>query len=839
VDGWQQVADLWYDAALGFVRWDSDARVLEWSPGATAIFGWPFEEVHGKTPLEIGLVAAADAHRFDEVVRQIVERGSHVTENVNRTRDGRVLHCRWFNSVLQHDDGVGYNIVSLVEDVSEMARARSAALESEERFRSLFDWSPDPVFALSRDGIIERANAAAARSAGLDEAQLVGRTVTELIAPIDVRDAQEMLRRAADGRASSLEMTVLGSGGTTYPVLATLIPIVLRSRIAGVHLIARDLSAIRRAERAVATHTDRLRELYVVAAAANATAENQIAATIEAGCRLLGLDSGALYDAEADRCVATVGTTVPRSFGRLALATDGALAIEDLRELPRLDDEEPDGPTPGAYVGTAIEVAGARYGSLCFVSATPRIEPFTDSDRDLIQLMGALVASAIERSRARARLKQLAYNDALTALPNRAWFTERLREELTLARDTASRVAVMFLDLDRFKDINDTLGHALGDRLLRQIGDRLTSVVGAEGLVARMGGDEFIVLVGHDPTTERLDRLAQRIVSAIDQVILIDGYEQYVTTSIGIAVYPDDGDDADALIKHADVAMYRAKERGRNTHQFFTPSLGASLRTRISQEKSLRRALERQEFVVHYQPQLDLVHGRVRSVEALVRWNHPELGLVLPGEFIPSAEMSGLIVSLGDWVLETACRQLRAWEAVAPELRLAVNLSARQFHQSALVAKIGDLLERTGVRPDRLELEITESVAMSDAALSVQILEEIGNTGVRIAVDDFGTGYSSLGYLRRFPLDSLKIDQSFVQDVLIEPGDATIVRTVIAMAHSLGLEVCAEGVETEDQVAFLRQERCDRIQGYYLAQPMEAVAMERYLGARGIRAALG
>jgi diguanylate cyclase (GGDEF)-like protein/PAS domain S-box-containing protein len=704
--------------------------------------------------------------------------------------------------------------------------------------RSLFDWSPDPVLALSCEGIITRANAAACRSQGCEQDRLVGRSLTDLIEPGDVYEAQAALQRAADGRATSVELRALGIDAASYPIQATLIPIVLGGHVGGVHLIARDLSAIRRAERAVATNSDRLRELYVVAAAANATAENQIAATIDAGCRLLGLDSGALYDAEAGQCVAGVGTSVPRSFGRLALATDGALALEDLRELPELGDE-PDGLTPGAYIGTAIDVAGARYGSLCFVSAAARAEPFTESDRDLVHLMGALVGSAIERTHSRARLKHLAYNDPLTALPNRAWFAERLRDELALAQAAGTRVALMFLDLDRFKDINDTHGHALGDRLLRQIGDRLTTVVANEGLVARMGGDEFIVLIGHDPTTARLERLAQRIVAAIDQVIFIDGFEQYVTTSIGVAVYPADGGDADTLIKHADVAMYRAKERGRNTHQFFTASLGANLRTRLSQEKSLRRALERHEFVIHYQPQLDLPSGRVVSVEALVRWQHPQLGLVLPHEFIPSAEMSGLIVSLGDWVLETACRQVRAWEAAAPDLRLAVNLSARQFHHGSLAAKIGEILERTGFRADRLEIEITESVAMSDAALSVQILEELGRAGVRIAVDDFGTGYSSLGYLRRFSLDSLKIDQSFVRDVLSEPDDATIVRTVIAMAHSLGLEVCAEGVETEEQVAFLRRERCDRIQGYYVSRPLDAAALERFLGVRGIRRAVG
>ncbi|MBV8369760.1 MAG: EAL domain-containing protein [Candidatus Eremiobacteraeota bacterium] len=600
-----------------------------------------------------------------------------------------------------------------------------------------------------------------------------------------------------------------------------------------------DVTDLVHAERQVAAHSDRLRELYLVAASANATAENLIGSTVDAGCRLLGMTAGSLYDAEADRSVATAGDPIPRRLARLALATDGALAIEDLRGLPYLSEPELGEQPPRSYIGTAVDIGGARYGSLCFASNAPREEPFTEADRDLVQLMGALVGSAIERRRARARLKHLAYNDQLTALPNRAWFTERLRDELARASEAGTRAAVMFLDLDRFKDINDTLGHALGDRMLRVIGDRVSGIVGADGLVARMGGDEFIVLVGNDPTAGRLDALSQRIIAAIEQPLFIDGYEQFVTTSIGIAVYPSDGEDADTLIKHADVAMYRAKERGRNTHQFFTPALGASLRTRLSQEKSLRKALERNEFVLHYQPQFELEHERLCSLEALVRWQHPRLGLIAPDQFIPSAEMSGLIVALGDWVLETATRQIREWQSIYPDLRVAVNLSARQFHRTALASKIRTMLARTGLRPDHLEIEITESVAMSDAALSSQVLEELGSAGVRLAVDDFGTGYSSLGYLRRFKLDSLKIDKSFVRDLLVEPDDATIVRTVIGMAHSLGLEVCAEGVETAEQLAFLRQGQCDRVQGFLYGRPMPADEVEAFLLRRGNPAPVG
>jgi len=341
-------------------------------------------------------------------------------------------------------------------------------------------------------------------------------------------------------------------------------------------------------------------------------------------------------------------------------------------------------------------------------------------------------------------------------------------------------------------------------------------------MVARMGGDEFIALVP-DATNESLNELAATILATIDDPVVIDGFDQYITTSIGIAVYPTDGPDAETLVKHADVAMYRAKENGRNFAQFFTPALNASLNTRLSQEKSLRKALEHNEFVVYYQPQIEIATRRIVGVEALVRWMHPRLGLVLPDHFIPSAEMSGLIVALGDWVTETACRDVARWTAETGEpLKVAVNLSARQFHQAHLAEKISDIIARTGLQADALEIEITESVAMNDAEQTRTIMADLQRAGVGISVDDFGTGYSSLGYLRRFPLDAIKIDKSFVQDIMTEPDDATIVRTVIGMAHSLGLEVVAEGVETEEQLAFLAAEGCDRAQGYLFSRPVPA-----------------
>ncbi len=828
MDACERFADGWRDTVLAL---DRDNRIQSANAPAAGLFGKPIRALIGSTIRE---TAPGSAEALETAVRRAFDESAVFLNDVRFEGESVTVLARRAAA-----DAVTMTIHREVDANWPTDPRWSATLENEQRFRSIFDYSPDAMVALALDGVMTDANQATLRDFGYAPDELVGRPGLELVEPGDRSAAHELCRRANDGEAATLELTALRRDGTTFPMLATLIPIVFSGTITGIYLVARDLSAVRRAEREVAAQSERLRELYLVAASASATAEALISSTIDAGCRMLGMASGALYDGEAERNVATIGDPVPRRLARLALATEGALAIEDLRGLPYLSEPEIGEVPPAAYIGTALDVAGNRYGTLSFASHVPRRDAFSASDRDLVQLMGALVGAAIERGRSRTRLKHLAYNDPVTALPNRAWFTERLRDELGRAAPAKSRVGVMVLDLDRFKDINDTLGHGLGDRILQLVGDRVAGLVGGDGLVARMGGDEFIVLVGDDPSRERLAAFAQRIVGAIDQPFLVEEYEQFLTTSIGIAVAPLDGDDVETLVKHADVAMYRAKERGRNTFQFFTPALGASLRTRLSQEKSLRKALERGEFVLHYQPQLSLDGDRVVALEALVRWQHPRLGLVGPDQFIPSAEVSGLIVPLGDWVLETALRQLRAWQDLIPGLRLAVNLSGRQFHHAALAAKVRDALRGSGVRASDLELEITETVAMSDAALSTQILEELRRAGVRLAVDDFGTGYSSLGYLRRFALDSLKIDKSFVRELQVERDDATIVRTVIAMAHSLGLEVCAEGVETAAQLAFLRQERCDRVQGFLCARPMEPGRLAGYLRGRGIGAVAG
>ena len=435
-----------------------------------------------------------------------------------------------------------------------------------------------------------------------------------------------------------------------------------------------------------------------------------------------------------------------------------------------------------------------------------------------------------ERKRAEETIGHLAYHDALTALPNWVLFQDRFTLALAQARRNGQSLAVMSLDLDRFKLINDALGHVVGDQLLQAVAKRLESLVPEGDTVARVGGDEFMLLLPGTAAPQEATRIADKILESLRRPFQVAGQELHATTSIGISLYPRDGKDAKTLLKNADAAMYRAKEKGRDNCQLYTAAMKAKASQRVVLESELRRAVERQEFVVHYQPQVSISSGQVVGLEALVRWQHPIRGLVAPGEFIPLAEEAGLIVPLGEWVLRTACAQNKAWQqaALAP-LRVAVNLSARQLQQPILVEMVTRVLKESGLAPHYLRLEITEGVVVQDVDLIIPMLRELRRMGVEISIDDFGTGYSSLSYLRRLPIDEVKIDRSFVRDITVDPGDAAIVTAMVALGQSLKLRVIAEGVETEAQLAFLKERQCDEYQGYLFAKPAPAEAVEKML----------
>jgi len=441
-----------------------------------------------------------------------------------------------------------------------------------------------------------------------------------------------------------------------------------------------------------------------------------------------------------------------------------------------------------------------------------------------------------ERMQTQERLHFLAHHDILTELPNRAMLIERLNHAINHVQSKSLSLAIMFLDLDRFKVINDTLGHNIGDMLLQKVADRLRTCMRRTDTVARIGGDEFVILLEDIEDSPHISAIARNVIETLEQPFDLEEREIFVTSSIGVGVYPQDGEDSNTLLKNADTAMYRAKEQGRNNFQFYSAEMSSSALERLMLETDLRYALSRNELLLYYQPLIELKSGLIIGYEALLRWQHAELGLISPQDFIPLLEEMGLIVSVGEWVLREACLQCMKWgNEGLPILPVSVNLSGRQFSEANLAESITEILNDTGLAPEFLQLEITESVIMQNASTTTKILQALKQLGVELAIDDFGTGYSSLSYLKRFPIDVLKIDRSFVRDITSDPDDASIVSTIITLAHSLNLNVIAEGVETEEQASFLKTRSCDITQGYLYSKPIPADEMRVLLDKPIIR----
>jgi diguanylate cyclase (GGDEF)-like protein/PAS domain S-box-containing protein len=778
---------------------DDGGRILFANPAAEKIFGYPVGAMIGEPldilvpgcpPLaELGSAPASGASGGPSGPRDSVElTGRHVS--------GRRIPLDVSVGLFPRD---GKQVLTFIaRDITERQRSERALHDSEERLRTLVNNAPIVLFAFDRDGVVTHLEGSGLEPLGLRPGDAVGRSAFELSG--DSPKAIDFLRRALAGEAFQETVELRShvfevdfaprkdAQGTVLDVIG----------------VATNVTDQRRAERAANQSEMRYRLLFEgnLAGVYRTTLEGRILDCNDSFARIFG------YSSREEVLALPAWDFYPTPEDRKA-------TLARLKERGTLANFE--------------QCLRRKDGNHVWVLENGNLMEGTDGSPSLIE---GTVIDITERKRAEEQVKHLAFHDSLTGLPNRLLFHDRLRVAMVHANRYREKLAVLFLDIDRFKVINDSLGHPIGDELLRRIAERVGGCIRQEDTIARLGGDEFTVLLPGIAKEEDAATIANKILEAVRLPFFIEHRELFITTSIGVTLFPEDGTDPESLVRNADTAMYRAKEQGRDTTRLYAPAMNTKALERLSLEGRLRQALQNQELIVHYQPLIDLATGRIRGAEALLRWQHPELGLVAPGDFIAIAEVSGLIVPIGQWVLRTACAQARAWQLLGhPKFSVAVNLSARQFQQADLVFQVTEALHEADLPAAALDLEITESNAMQNAELSIATLQDLKSLGVSLSMDDFGTGYSSLNYLKRFPIDRIKIDQSFVRDVNRDPDDAAIATAIIAMAHSLELTAVAEGVETEEQLEFLLAQRCDEMQGYLFSRPVPAEEFEELLAS--------
>jgi len=692
----------------------------------------------------------------------------------------------------------------VVASALERKRVEAALRESEQRYRQLFERNLAGVFRSSLDGSIIECNDACARIFGYDSPEqfmaIDAGTVYQ-----DIEARRDLIRRLEKhGTLWNVELPLRRRDGVDIWIIENVSLVTSRD---GQHYIEGamfDVTEMKRAEDAVRESEERYRLLFErnPAGVFRASSEGEIRDCNQACARILGFDS----PSELKR-----RNIVDLFVDRRELEAD----ITALQES-------------GAIMNTEAELRQRDGRSIwVLVNVIRRLDDSGDA-----VLEGGLV-DITHRKEAEAQIEYQAYHDSLTGLPNRNLLKDRLQIALASARRNDTRVALMFLDLDEFKLVNDTLGHTIGDQLLQRIAKRIENAIRDGDTVARMGGDEFTVLLAGIENDKGAVLVAEKLIEEVADPLEIEGHMLFPTVSIGIAMFPGDGADGESLLRQADIAMYRAKEAGRNNYQLATPSMNERAIARLNLERHLRVALERGEFELHYQPQIDVRGDRLTGVEALIRWNHPDQGLLSPATFIPIAEETRLIVPIGEWVVREASRMARRlFETTGTSLRVSVNLSARLFRQSNLVRNVRRIIDESGIDPSLLELEITESIAMQSTDWTLDTMRQLRALGVSIAIDDFGTGYSSLAYLKQFPINRLKIDQSFVRDVTSSESDAAIVSAIIAMANSLRVETIAEGLELEEQRDFLLEKGCSEMQGFLFSRPLPESDLVKFMNLR-------
>jgi len=691
----------------------------------------------------------------------------------------------------------GYNSIQQSEEALQKEQ------EHLERYRLLADDVLDLIMFISPNGQIIDANEAAVKRYGYTHEELVHKSIQNLRLPEDRHKIADLLQKASGG--IHFECVHVCKDGSVFPVeVSTKVTIYNGHQI--IISIFRDITQRKNAEAAVWLEKERAQ--VTLESIGDAVITTDIQANVEYLNPAAEFLTGWTNSEAKGQPLEKVFHIINEDSGQ----TVESPIVHCLKE--------------GRIVGlTNHTVLINRTGSTIGIeeSAAPI------RDRTEAVIGGVLIFRDVSYKRNLMReLAHQAHHDALTGLPNRLNFNESLNQALARAKRKRGMLSVMFLDLDRFKLINDTMGHNLGDLLLKDIAERIRQTLREGDTIARQGGDEFLVLLPEIRDEQEVISVTERILGVFSQPLMLDGNEVYMSTSIGISLYPTDGSNLETLVKQADTAMYYAKEQGRNNYQFFTSGLNIKANNRLSTENSLRKALARGEFILHYQPQVDIESGSIVGLEALIRWNSAEQGIVPPFSFIPIAEDTGLIVPIGEWVLRTACAQNKAWQEQGyPHLRMAVNVSARQFREPRFIKLVAEILQETGLDPQWLELEITESIAMENGDASVEMLSLFKDLGVRISIDDFGTGFSSLNYLRRMPIDTLKIDQSFIKDISTGENGEEVVTAIIQLAKNLRLKVIAEGVETNSQRSFLKNKRCDEMQGFLFSKAVTPEEVEK------------
>ncbi|MBV1702962.1 MAG: EAL domain-containing protein [Hyphomicrobiales bacterium] len=768
------------------------------------------------------------APSVEDYFKNVVVEGSHSW--VATLQDGRSI-------IVQHRYMPDHSMVSIHEDITERKREQFS-------LQAMIDSVPDFLWTKDKNSRFVIANKALAIQTGHVEAKdMIGLSDFDLHDPVRAQDFYDSEQALIQSGNSTLEREecVIGPLGAKVWLQST--KVLLRNQnneVFGLVGIARNITDRKMSESLRAGQAEVLEMIAMgvplgeVLTKLVLIIEMQVPGIMASVLLLdddgLHLRHGAAPNLPQEYTNVIDGVRIGAKVGSCGTAAfrKEAVIVTDINCDPLWDDYRDIANKFGLRSSWSTPVLSQKGDVLgTFAMYSDHVNSPNETQIRLIDMATRIASIAIERRKTEAQVQFMATHDTLTGLPNRALMSDRLAQAITFARRQNRWVSVLFIDLDNFKNINDSLGHRAGDSLLKAVAARMVNCVRKTDTVARLGGDEFVVILFDQPKSiDVVNNIVQNLRAAIARPVQVDGHTVSVTSSIGLSTFPEDGTEVSALLANADIAMYRAKQLGRDNFQFYTPGLNQNAHKKFEMQGELRNALAQNELLLHYQPQVDLRTGRIFAVEALIRWNHPTLGMIPPAQFIPLAEETGLIVTIGEWVLRTACRQNKAWqEAGLPHMNMCVNVSARQFQDNKWIDRVKAALRDTALEAKYLELEITESMIMQNLDSAVHMMKELQALGVQIAIDDFGTGYSSLSALKKFPVARLKIDKSFMEDIPRNDDDKAVTSAVISLGQRLNMRVIAEGVETEAQIAFLRANNCDEMQGYHFSKPITADAI--------------